>query len=241
MSRGQPDYGAYAEGDVISLLDDMAELAVRLGSIVKFDRRGKVVYLDDFEAPNLKWIKGITAGGTVLHDSVYPQSGAQCIKLTPNAGATDLAGISKEFGVVISQRLGIEFAFANPSANLSYYIEVSYFDGTSFHRARFNLDFSTSRMSIWSGIGAWTDIGAIDAFYETGYSYFPVKLVADFSTNTYLRAMITETWHDLSAYTLSLQGGAGAPRLQIACLATNETGVAGSIYVDDCIFTQQEP
>lgn len=240
MPRGQPDFGAQTQGDIVSLLDDVAELAARLNSIVIFDRRGKVGYLDDFEAPVWKWIHSITPGSTVTWSHIYPKSGAQCVCLTPDAVALEHAGIVKEFGVVTSQKLGIEFAFANPSPELSYEIEVAYWDGTNFHRAKIKVDFSTSRMSVWTGAGAWTDYRAIPAFFAAGYSYYPIKLVADFSTNTYLRGMFNGTWYDLSAYNLSLQGGAGAPRLQIACTATNETGVAGSIYVDDCIFTQEE-
>lgn len=239
--RGQPDYGAYAAGDLVSLTADVAELAARLDSLMVFDRRGKMVYSDDFESPVLRWLTGITLGSKVEFDWTYPKSGAQCVKLTPKAAANSIAEISKEIGVITSQRLGLELGFANPSTELSFYIELAYFDGTDFYRGSIKLDFSANKVYLRTGGGVWTEYAAILAFYNAGYSYYPFKIVVDFETKKYVRAMLQGLWYDLSAYDIAIMAGAGAQRLQQTAHATNETGVAGSVYVDDVIFTQEEP
>lgn len=241
MPRGQPDYGAYSPQTYIGSLSDMAELAARLGSIVIFDRRGRVVNLDDFEGAQLKWIVGFSIGSTVTFDHSYPQSGSQCVKLTPSAAVGTWVAISKEFGVVISQRLGSEISFCNPSSSLSFYVELAYWDGTDFYRGRAKLDFNTNKMYLYTGTGSWTEFMDIDAFYTSSFTYFHFKLVVDLETKKYVRVMLNGVEYDISAYALAVGAGAGAKRLQQTFSATNETGAAGSIYIDDSIFTQEEP
>ncbi|GAI49683.1 unnamed protein product, partial [marine sediment metagenome] len=69
MSRGQPDYGSSAVKEVAGTLADMGELAARLSSIVEYDRRGDVVYLDDFEEPVLKWSPLAAGAGYIRLDN----------------------------------------------------------------------------------------------------------------------------------------------------------------------------
>lgn len=241
MARGQPDYGSYAVGDLTTLLSDMAELAVRLGSIVVFDRRGTIVYTDDFEGPTLKWVQVTAAGGTSLLDSTHPLSGAQCVILTVTPAAGSLAGLSREIGVVPSQRLGFEASFCNPSSNTSLYIEIAYWDGTDFLRGQLRANFNANTLAVWTGAGVWTVVAAIAPFYTAGYTYNPFKLVVDFSTGYYVRGMLGGNWYDLSAYSLVIGVGAGAPRLQQNIHFERQAGIGGSLYVDNCLFTQEEP
>jgi len=49
MAHGTPDWGVTASKKTIYSLHDMGELAVRLGSIVSFDRRGDVIFSDSFQ------------------------------------------------------------------------------------------------------------------------------------------------------------------------------------------------
>ncbi|GAI56753.1 unnamed protein product, partial [marine sediment metagenome] len=55
MAHGQPDFGMYQIAKTIYRLADMGELAVRLGSIVTHDRRGDVIWMDNFDSGIAKW------------------------------------------------------------------------------------------------------------------------------------------------------------------------------------------
>lgn len=241
MPRGQPDYGQYAPTEQYATLSDLAELARRLTELIYSEGRGATVYHDDFEGTVLKWTGGIGIGGTVTFDQVYPQSGSQCIKLYPSGVSSAFAAISKEYGVVASQRLGSEISFCNPSSELSFYNEIAYWDGADFYRGAVKIDFSTNKLYLRTGTGGWTEFTDITPFYTSGYSYYHFKIVVDFGTKKYVRMMLNGVEYDLSAYDLAVMTGAGAVRLQQGFYATNETGVAASLLIDDSIFTQEEP
>lgn len=49
MPRGAPDWGEYAQQDLLVKTFDLGELAVRLGANSIFDRSGSVIFTDKFE------------------------------------------------------------------------------------------------------------------------------------------------------------------------------------------------
>ena len=61
---------------------DVAELVVRLGSPVSFDRRGNVVLIDDFAASVIKWsYPGYGTGNGHELSTAWAKSGSQSLKL----------------------------------------------------------------------------------------------------------------------------------------------------------------
>ena len=58
MGHGYPDYGTQGPVSTVHSIQDLGELAVRLGSIVTFDRRGNVLWLDGFDSGIGAWSKG---------------------------------------------------------------------------------------------------------------------------------------------------------------------------------------
>lgn len=68
MPRGMPDWGEYSPQEVVSKLLDNAELAARLGSPVLFDRRGTVIFMDDFNCGVNHW-DTVTKGNLKIYPS----------------------------------------------------------------------------------------------------------------------------------------------------------------------------
>jgi len=54
MPRGHPDYGQAGPTSLIATVPDLGELAARLGSNNTWDRRGFILWYDDFEASVLR-------------------------------------------------------------------------------------------------------------------------------------------------------------------------------------------
>ena len=59
MPRGQADFGQYAVKEVSASISDMGEVAARLGSIDIYDKRGDVVFFDNFEGAFLRWNRSV--------------------------------------------------------------------------------------------------------------------------------------------------------------------------------------
>jgi len=49
VAHGAPDWWGTEQTSTVHLVQDVGELAARLGSIVTFDRRGNVIWLTSFE------------------------------------------------------------------------------------------------------------------------------------------------------------------------------------------------
>lgn len=242
MPRGQRDYGMYGSETYVGSLADMAELAARLGSIVLFDRRGKVIDLDDCETPFLKWTPTDVGNGAVALDNTYPKSGSQCIKLTSGDGRNDHGTISKGFMPLSSKRLGLEFIFSQPSTNVYLQLKMIYFDGAKVYRAGLRLDFNGEAIGYQTGELDWTDIIEVKTFDTSAFFYYPIKFVVDFPTGRYVRLMYGGREYDLSAYTIWSDDDILTPphlRFVIACLW--RAGAGSDIYIDDIIFTEDEP
>ncbi|MFH1593720.1 MAG: hypothetical protein ABID09_03365, partial [Candidatus Omnitrophota bacterium] len=94
MAHTNPDYTSKGKLNTITASTDNAELAVRLGSVVTFDRRGNVIFIDDFEGATLFWTTGGAGVGNVeALTAAWGKSGSQSCELTAGAGAAGQARI----------------------------------------------------------------------------------------------------------------------------------------------------
>ena len=112
MAHGQPDFGLYAVKKTVSGLADLGELAVRLGSIITFDRRGDIVWFDDFEGDVFKWERdpsGVDAAIIVSPEAA--RNGAFSAKLTTGNLADDHATILHHLPYPVTSRVGFEISF----------------------------------------------------------------------------------------------------------------------------------
>lgn len=242
MARGQPDFGMYAPKTTTASLADMAELAVRLGSIVSYDRRGDVIYLDDFEAAVIKFIISVSAGGAIVLDSTSVRSGFQAVKFTTAAAALNSALLRKWLSVVGSRRLGAEFHFSYPADTYTLSLSLAYYSSTTLYYGEVRLDFTDNTLKIIDGDGNWNTIAENLSLAKYYHQFTGLKLVADFSTNKYVRLLLGNTEYDVSAYSLETAASALKEGLGVFTQVFNDdTGTAASLWIDDLIVTQNEP
>ncbi|KKM13586.1 hypothetical protein LCGC14_1714710 [marine sediment metagenome] len=241
MSRGQPDFGMYAPQAYGASLSDMAELAVRLGSINIFDRRGKVFDLDDCEATLLKWVVATVGNGAAAFDNTSPKSGGQCIKMTSGDGALDGVSMAKAFSLFDAKRLGFEFSFALPSSHVSLTIIIDNYDATSHYKAEIKIDFNAQTLSYLDSSNAFVELATPDPFTAKAFIHYPFKLVADFDTGYYVRLLFLGVEYDLSEYALYTSGASWRPNTEFKLELARKAAPGGNIYLDDFIFTEDEP
>lgn len=242
MPRGQPDFGAYQQKVVGGTLADMGELAVRLSSIVGYDRRGDVVDLDDFEDTILTWNTPATGIGYVRLDSTHSKSGSQAVQLHTDVGGVAQAEIAKYFSRFGVERLGVEFSFSEMPVGCDFLMGISRWNGVLGYRAVLWFDQTTTTLFI-QGIPAVGWVPVVNfGFLRTGEQlWYPIKVVADFVNNLYVRVLFGDTEYDMSTIALPTYGDAGGNYTLAVFTLVNTVGANHDIWVDDFILTQNEP
>ena len=242
MPHGGPDYGVGAPKATVYRLQDMAELAVRLGSIVSFDRRGDVVWLDDFEDNIAKWDVSVIGGGSSAALSTdRPHSGNKSAKLTCATGTSPEVQLVKMFPYPILSGVGFEVAVCGYTSFDYLLADIVLANGTTITtaRARYNPVAQTLQY-----LGADGNYHTIDTGVAlvTGYNlYNRIKLVSDLAAGKLNRLLYNERSYDLSAYTAYTGASSAGPYLTVVIKVVGHTGDTDVVYVDDVIVTQNEP
>ena len=242
MPHGGPDYGVGAPKATVYSLQDMAELAVRLGSIVSFDRRGDVVWLDDFESGIKKWeINASDADSGVAISSDYCNRGANSAKVYASAGVDRWAAMAHYFALPVKSKVGFEVAFTiyPPDVHLNF-ILYPYFDPTrEYYEVRH--DRTLKILQYYGSDGTRHTFATGVNLYGRDYHFNQAKLVIDLATKKYVRFLLNDVTYDLSAYAPPSWSYSGAAFVYAGIRMINQTANARTIYVDDAIVTQNEP
>lgn len=242
MPRGQPDYGLYTETLVATGISDPGEAAARLGSINVYDRRGWTVWMDDFEAPNLKWGASSSAGGTApVLSTTRAWMGIQSAYFVTAAAAGAWANLQHSWPLVRLGRIGAEFWIWLTSFTPGYFrMYLQIYDGTNISVTELRLDSQARTATIVTPAG---NIVVATFCFNSVFNevWIPVKLVVDMDTDLYTRLMIGPDEYDLSAHAL-VPGGASTDE-QIWSSLRLVGGAIGamSAYLDSFILTQNEP
>ncbi len=242
MAHGQPDYGMYAQKSTIYGLSDMAELAVRLGSINSFDRRGEVVFLDSFEGGLTKWapVTSISAV-TVVQSQGAARSGGFAAKFTGSMVPETVGGIEHYEHYPVLSKLGAEASFTL-EADLTYVeIESDLYNGSTYQRFRIRYHMGDQKLQYADSAGAWVDLATGVSIYGYLPLFHTLKVVGDAATGKYVRCLLDDQEYDLSGIACQAAASADVKHWRATVLADWLTVASASIYVDDVILTQNEP
>jgi len=242
MAKGQPDFGQYAPTETIVGLSDMGELAARLKSISTFDRRGNVIFLDDFEDGIVKWGKYSAAGGgSVEWDATRARNGGFCAKLSTGGSTDDDASAFRNLPYPKLSKIGGEV-----SVSLGVYLKTILWmlrldSGTSILEAKVRWTKATKTWACDASGAGWTDLAPITTLETSVVLFHTFKLVCDFPNQRYDKLVVNNTIFDLSALVIPSISPGDAPYLRPRLEITTPSNNAGVVYFDDIIITQNEP
>ena len=255
---GLPDYAAPAPvGQVpvgpVHTLTDVGELAARLKSGNTFDRRGNVLWLDDFEDA-LKWEPdiGSGSGGSIALSAEAARSGAGSCKMTCPDTLGGYAQIRRYSGYPVVSKIGSEISFTLPPSPGfgQLLLELTLDDGTDWIVASVFWDMSdpdhrNHTLLLVTPTGGVVFADDLHSYLQSIYCFHTLKLVADFVNKKYLRFILDHRTWDLSEYDLQIMTG---PLVSIGVhlhtsfyVENNEAGTNPFCYADDSIITQNEP
>lgn len=241
--RGSADWGIYAPKTTIATITDIGELAVRLGSIVTFDRRGDVVWLDDFEDGIIKWeAKTDGTGSVITSDSTTARNGGKCAKLVPGSADLDTATINHFGPTMALSKTGIEISFTIDADHEQIDIHLDFFTGSNLLAFRIRLLLSDLTLRYRDENATYVSIATITQPRTDTKTFHTLKLVVDPDTQKYVRLIYDNTEYDISAKLPRVSSDTTDSHLLFTARVVNsDAGGNPAAYFDDAIVTQNEP
>lgn len=245
MAHGQPDFGMYAAKTIVGSLADMAELAIRLGSIVNYDRRGDVIFLEDYDTPISKFDDISAAGGAVALDSEIVLSGSQALKFTTGAIAAQDATARHIVPVFGGGRHGLKTSISlfELTDYVSYYrIWGAIEDGAFQHFFGVRINPNAHTIEYNDETNNWVPFETA-LYLDTDYllCFHNIKFVVDLSTGYYVRLMINDVEWDMSAYRYWRDPLLTIATLLVSFMIYNGTNDVLTCWQDNFIYTINEP
>lgn len=245
VSQGGIDYhdGGFSSGvGGFPMIGDLAEQAVRLGSINAFDRRGTTIWMTDFE----NGLQGSTFGtdhanSEGIMSATRSYHGAYSIKLDPRGAAESYVEWSRVIHYLEGGRVGLEVSVSLDDSPDSVRIKLLYFDGTTQSRAELHYDHASGNWTVRTGIATWETILSGYKLQTGAAAWHPIKLIVDFDNGEYVRAQMSRRSVDISAYDLYTVGSGNLGQLSARVMAYGAVAAHAPVWADGIIVTQNEP
>lgn len=237
-----PDGGFSSGSGVYPMAGDLAELAARLGSVTTHNREGNIIFIETFEHGMTPWF--VTEDGANaevrISNLAYRSSGYSC-RLMGGSTASGVAKIFRKFPYPVLGLYGLEFSVLHQTDTEFIDWVLAWHDGTDEHQFYCRYDDVNNIIRVKDTDGNFVTVAT---GVDLSFTYAPfatIKLVADFVNDEFVRLIINETEHDLSAYPAYVFATADEPNVRVDLRIQGLTGTNGYSYIDDVILTQNEP
>jgi len=239
--RGIPDDGNIVKAGDLYRLDDMAELAVRLGSIYSYHRYGDVVLMEDFERGLAKWsIYAFPTGSYAKLSTTRALSGNQSLECHVVAGTLSRVLVRKAVAPLVPGPIGLEVAMSYDGSVYGFGMAVVYYTGTKSYSAEVDYGFSTHHLRASTFGGGYRDFGDTGELYNGLKMFHIFKMIVDTELNRYFRVYLDNTAYDCSDLDLASTDSTERPRLEIYFLIIGPASGEGTVWLDDIVLTQNE-
>jgi len=242
MPHGYPDHGVGAPSSTIYPVLDIGELAARLGSINTFDRRGNVIWLDDFETNLKHWYSSAAPLWTGIEksDEAARNANYSCKLTTPTAIDT-VRYIGKYLPLPTLSKIGFEFSYAMYLDIKYIYCKLSFLHTTGKNEFALRYDRYNRTLAYLNSSGSYTDLSGTPSHNMLYHAWNTIKLVVDYKTKKYVRALLNSFSWDLKDIAGDSDTAYYTPSLWIETRIQNRSAGEHYVYIDDAIITQNEP
>jgi hypothetical protein len=239
--HGARDWGDRAPIDTVFHVQDLAELAARLGSIDSFDRRGNVIYMDDFEGIlRNNWSCTEVGGSTISLASDRTCSGNQSVKLYSPAGGSNYCILMKYFPLPTKSRIAIEWKMWQVTRVGWFRAYIYTYDGSNLAHCAVQLDPTSGLWQVYNESGGWEVISSMPPEAGNILRWDNYKLVVDYTTDKYVRFIVNGHVADLSSYAQRKHSGYTSQYIDVRFTSWGGSAAEQVRYMEDFILTQNE-
>jgi len=219
-----------------------AELAVRLGSPVAYDRRGQVFLAEDFETGWDRWTPHIQGSkAAIALDPTTSATGGYSVKCTAGTTLGKYSYLLFRRGVLPVGRVGIEFSFAVPGTVERVYISVLLDNGVHYYEAKFWWVQVGNDLQINDADVGMTSVGTAKLADAHKRRFNTLKGVVDLTTEKYVRLLFNQQEIDISDHAIYPFDPGARPRITVEAGMYGTGGTDEIAYIDDIILTFAEP
>jgi len=242
MPQSNPDWLGIRKNLVFPLSLDLGELAVRLGSISAYDRRGDVLFMDGFEDGFAKWAGFVTGVSSAIQlSTVTPKSGAFCLALVVGAAAGDNDRIERDHPLVVDSVCGFEF-----SVRLSAFMSLiewrqRTFDGANQTLFTVRLNYTARTLSYRNSLGAFVQFASNVNVETLNTQYHIGKLVVDGPSDRYVRFLYDGTAFSLANIAGQESASGTLAQLRTEIYVEGNGAALSTTRIDDVVVTLNEP
>jgi len=271
MTTGAPDYYktillgglhnstpilAYIDDDgyfVFRLADDLdawgntvkmglAELAAVLSPAKRFDRRGQLLFYDDFECELARWVATSNgAGGSCAISEDRARSGWQSVKAVAGSDGARYAGLTGWLPLVSFTKTGLEVS-VTLSLDTDYFLMSMMLLGKDYDCSMAIKYFpGTDTVQYFSQTGAYIALSSSVALKENDRIFNTFKLVCNRETFYYDHLLINHYSFDMTDKPLWKCASTDPYYAQIDLYNYAKAGKNPVMYIDDVIVTHNEP
>ncbi len=242
VGHDTPDWGGKYVDTQFYPLDDMAELAVRLGSPLAYDRRGAVIWMYDFRDGIGDVGPSYTGTGSDvnLYADIYESPPFACTLQTGTTAAAR-AWIERRMALPLSKRVGYQASYRADAGGHIIYHNIYHYDGSLWWYAYLYLDLDNDLLRVYTAESGLVTVLDPMPDLVTGAYFAHIKLVVDLSTHKYVRAILDDQELDLSAYTIASTPSTAPPQIRIRSTAESSSGDLDLVLLDNLIITANEP
>jgi len=219
-----------------------AELAVRLGSPVIDEQRGRVQYIDTFEEGAVRWQLGVGGtDGSAAITPLYARSGGYAVMLRASSDILRTADMANYSIVLPNARTGFAYSFSLDGNCDEHTLEILRYDGTYKHDIRLKFDDAIDQVQILNDVPAWTNVLATDLGTRNLWHFHSLKLVVDLVNHTYLRLVLDNAETDLSMHAYAAVLNGTKPEMATTITHKSMALVNDIAVIDNFIITTAEP
>jgi len=241
MAHTLPDYSSKWRNETIFGVADMGELAARLNSIDKFDRRGNVIWMDDFEGATNLWTLNGGAGYATALNAAVALAGSQSMKMTTGGiGGNNWAIIYRTLAYPVLSNIGFEISSSWDDDVLYFYWQIFLWTGTTLMDPSIRYNDTTHELLYLDAANVYQVFATNVDMDLNANSFNTCKLVIDFVNGYYQRFIFNNVTYDLSAYPCRQAASATRARLRVLFSQYADGVTTPSIYADNAIVTQNE-
>lgn len=240
--HGAPDWSKYRRAATTFSLEDLAEHAVRLGALSRYDRRGDVVFQDDFSKGLARWQTTATGtGAAVALDPTRYRSGLYSVKITSRSDTPYYSSLHAGTYIPVISKVGVEFSFMTDSDFDELWLRLYLYYATELREFDVRYDKTNENLDVRDRSYDWQNVASDLVLRRKLSVWHTMKMVVDLNTHYYTRLLLDDNEHDISAYR-ALQGANGySPNAYLEIYLLGIKDENNYVYVDDVIFTQDEP
>lgn len=241
MARGAPDDSNVKVGTDLYRLDDLAELAVRLGSIVRYNRAGNVLMVDGFESGLNGWDLNLSGvGSAITLDTHVAYQGEMCVRVQSGTGANPYAGVHKYLPPITPCRVGAQVCFSFTPETVQLLFEMTYAIGLVRYGFGVIYDHDALELQYWSAPGVRTAFASDVYLYPAANVWHECKMIIDLETGEHVRCYLDNTAYDMTGLAPTPGAGVRASYLRPLFRVFGDGLLDTSAYFDNIIVTYNE-